>query len=223
MGDTATVVRLLHGVPEDPAQPSWGGRYVRAWPRPSAAVDRVTTRADQIELFGILELALPVGPEAPASVEARMAIENQSLIGHFGPDRRMHFRFSPKDPKVYSLRHSQQRARPRWPVGRSYVGSAATRPRARRGGGPAALVDRRSVAGTGRGRPRGRPQREPVARRLPEGLRGSDGARPVGDTRPSSASGWPERSNVLPCATWQPVPRSASGNCGRTSACISRA
>ena len=31
MGDTPTVSRLLRGAPEDPTQPSWGGRYVRAW------------------------------------------------------------------------------------------------------------------------------------------------------------------------------------------------
>jgi hypothetical protein len=56
----------------------------------------MTTRADHIELFGILELALPVGPDAPARPEGRMVIENQSLIGHLGADRRLHFRFSPK-------------------------------------------------------------------------------------------------------------------------------
>ena len=101
MGDSPTVARLLRGAPEDPAQPGWGGRYVRAWERPYARFDRLTTRADQIELFGILELALPVDAAAPAQVEARMVIENQSLIGQLGSDRRMHFRFSPKDPKVY--------------------------------------------------------------------------------------------------------------------------
>ena len=101
MGDTPTVSRLLRGTPDDPAAPGWGGRYVRAWARPYVTFDRMTTRADEMELFGILELALPIGPDAPALPDARMVIENQSLVGHLGADRRMRFRFSPKGPKVY--------------------------------------------------------------------------------------------------------------------------
>ena len=34
MGDTPSVAWLLSGTPEDPSQPGWGGRFVRAWERP---------------------------------------------------------------------------------------------------------------------------------------------------------------------------------------------
>ena len=34
MGDSPSVGYLLHGTPEDPSQPGWGGRFVRAWERP---------------------------------------------------------------------------------------------------------------------------------------------------------------------------------------------
>ena len=71
MGDTPTVSRLLRGTPEDPSQPSWGGRYVRAWTRPFATFERLTTAADRIEHFAILELVLPLGDGAPANPEAR--------------------------------------------------------------------------------------------------------------------------------------------------------
>lgn len=101
MGDSPTVGWLLRGAPELPFQPGWGGRYVRAWARPHARFDRLTTAADRIEYCGILELVLPLGGGAPADAEARMVVENQSLVGHRDGDGAMRFRFCPKDPKTY--------------------------------------------------------------------------------------------------------------------------
>ena len=101
MGDTPTVSWLLRGDPGLPYQPGWGGRYVRAWSRPFARFDRLTTAEDRMEIFGILELVLPLGPDAPAAPEARMLIENQALVGHVAGDGTVRFRFCAKDPKVY--------------------------------------------------------------------------------------------------------------------------
>lgn len=101
MGDTPTVGWLLRGTPSDPTQPGWGGRYVRAWPRPYAQFDRLTTREDRIEQFAILELNLPLGVGAPAQPEARLMIENQALVGTAVGAGTMRFRFSPKDAKTY--------------------------------------------------------------------------------------------------------------------------
>jgi hypothetical protein len=101
MGDTPTVAWLLRGEPAMPFQPGWGGRYVRAWTRPYAFFDRLTTAADRIEHCGILELALPLGADAPAAPEARLVIENQSLTGHVDGAGAMRFRFSPKEAKTY--------------------------------------------------------------------------------------------------------------------------
>ena len=101
MGDTPTFSWLLRGNPEMPFQPGWGGRYVRAWTRPYVQFDRITTAADQMEHFGILELALPLGPNAPATPEAVMVIENQRLVGHLDGTGTIRFRFCPKDAKVY--------------------------------------------------------------------------------------------------------------------------
>jgi hypothetical protein len=101
MGDTPSVGWLLKGTPGEPTLPGWGGRFVRAWERPYARFDRLTTAEDRIELFGILELVLPLGAGAPEKPEGRMVVENQSLTGH--PDGRgnLRFRFCPRDPKVF--------------------------------------------------------------------------------------------------------------------------
>jgi hypothetical protein len=100
MGDTPSVVYLLRDRPEDPSTPGWGGQFVRAWERPYAVFERLTTAADRIEQFGVLELALPLGEGASPQPEVIMHIENQSIKG-FVDASTMRFRFSPKEAKTY--------------------------------------------------------------------------------------------------------------------------
>jgi hypothetical protein len=102
MGDTPTVSWLLRGDPGQPGLPGWGGRFVRAWERPFARFDRLTTATDRLEVFGILELVLPLGPGAPEKPEATMIVTNQSLIGHPDGQGNMRFRFCPRDPKEFT-------------------------------------------------------------------------------------------------------------------------
>jgi hypothetical protein len=101
MGDSPSVAYLLHGTPADPAQPGWGGRFVRAWERPYQVFRRLTGPEDRIEQFGVLALALPLGKATPERPEAQLVIENQQSPGFVSPDGVMHFRFSPKDAKAY--------------------------------------------------------------------------------------------------------------------------
>lgn len=101
MGDTPSVGWLLTGTPEDPSQPGWGGRFVRAWERPYSLFDHLPTTDDSLEEFGILELALPLGDGVPERPHAQIAVENQSLIGHAAGDGTMRFRFSPKAAHAY--------------------------------------------------------------------------------------------------------------------------
>lgn len=103
MGDTPSVGYLLHGTPDDPSQPGWGGQFVRAWERPCVRFDRLTTRDDRMEVFGILELALPVGDGAPEEPRARLVVENQSLAGHVPGDGTIRFRFCPKGAKTFDF------------------------------------------------------------------------------------------------------------------------
>ena len=103
MGDTPSVAWLLRGSAIDPTKPSWGGSYVRAWKRPCLRLDRMPTDEDRMEVFGILELVLPV-EEAPEQARAFLIVENQKLIGHLANDDTMRFRFCPKAAKQYSFR-----------------------------------------------------------------------------------------------------------------------
>ena len=103
MGDTPSVAWLLKGEPEDPSKPGWGGQFVRAWEPRNSRFERLTTKEDRMEVFGILELALPLGDGAPDRPEAQLVVENQRLVGHVGEDRTMRFRFCPKEAKAFSF------------------------------------------------------------------------------------------------------------------------
>lgn len=102
MGDTPSLNWLLKGQPGDPGQPGWGGRFVRAWERPFARFERLTTAEDRLEIFGILELVLPLGPDAPEKPEARLVVTNQTLVGQPDGKGNLRFRFCPRDPKVFT-------------------------------------------------------------------------------------------------------------------------
>jgi hypothetical protein len=96
MGDTPSVGWLLKGTPDDPSQPGWGGRFVRAWERPYSRFERMTTKEDRMEVFGVLELVLRMGNDIPEQPEAMLAVENQRLPGYAPGDGTMRFRFCPK-------------------------------------------------------------------------------------------------------------------------------
>jgi hypothetical protein len=104
MGDTPSVGWVLKGNPDDPSQSGWGGRFVRAWKRPYSRFERMTTKEDRMEVFGILELVLPIGNDIPEQPEAVLVVENQKLPGHAPGDGTMRFRFCPKAAKSYGFR-----------------------------------------------------------------------------------------------------------------------
>ena len=103
MGDTPSLGRLLEGIPGDPSQPGWGGRYVRAWKRPHQVLGRLPSKDDRIEIFGILELVLPLGDQFPEKPEGFLIVDNQSLPGHVTGDGNIRFRFSPKSAKRFDF------------------------------------------------------------------------------------------------------------------------
>ena len=103
MGDTPSVAWLLKGAPETPSTPGWGGQFVRAWDRPYLRFDRLTTKEERMEVFGILELVLPLGAGAPEKAEAHLMVENQSLPGDAAGDGTMRFRFCPKEAKPHAF------------------------------------------------------------------------------------------------------------------------
>jgi hypothetical protein len=103
MGDTPSVSWLLKGNPETPEHPSWGGHFVRAWKRPYALYNRLTSEEERIDEFSILEMAFPLGSAIPEKPEARLLVENQSLPGYVTEDGTMRFRFCPKASQGYKF------------------------------------------------------------------------------------------------------------------------
>lgn len=101
MGDTPSVTYLLKGTPEDPTQPSWGGRYVRIWDGRKTVFTRLTTEADQAEAFGVVEFVLPLPAGMTGSHKARMIFDNRIPAEGFNDGKSLRFRFSPRDAKVW--------------------------------------------------------------------------------------------------------------------------
>ncbi|MEZ4850996.1 MAG: DUF1593 domain-containing protein, partial [Bacteroidia bacterium] len=94
MGDTPSLTWLLYGNPEDPAQPSWGGQFVRAWDRPHKVFHRMTTQKDSIEQFGVLEFRLPLPSDGIQDPFATMQID-RPIKAEIKNDT-VRFLFSPK-------------------------------------------------------------------------------------------------------------------------------
>jgi hypothetical protein len=102
MGDTPSVYYVLGQHPEDPAQPNWGGSFVRAWERPRVVFDRFTSVRDRVEQYAIVDIVLPPGHGVTISHRAHLAIENQLLPGFVDATGALRFRFSPKAAKTWS-------------------------------------------------------------------------------------------------------------------------
>ena len=100
MGDTPSLAMFLHGTPEDPSQPGWGGQYVRAWERPHKVFTRITTEQDSIEQFGVLELRLPFHQDSVKEPYAIMDID-RPMQAQILKDT-VRFLFSPKNAATYS-------------------------------------------------------------------------------------------------------------------------
>ncbi|MCD8535007.1 MAG: DUF1593 domain-containing protein [Verrucomicrobia bacterium] len=103
MGDTPSVSWLLRGHPESPDQPGWGGQFVRAWKRPHVHMNHLPQEGDHMEIFGILELALPLPQPAQTGFTSQLLVENQALKGFVAPDQTLRFRFSPKAARTYEF------------------------------------------------------------------------------------------------------------------------
>lgn len=104
MGDSPSVGRLLHGVPEDPSQPSWGGKFVRIWDGRKTVFSRMTTEADEVEVFGVVEYAIPAPEGFTAGHKIRVMLDNRVPLPVVLEGRSLRFRFSPRDAKVWMYR-----------------------------------------------------------------------------------------------------------------------
>jgi hypothetical protein len=104
MGDSPSVGYLLRGVPEDPTQPGWGGRFQRIWDGRTTTFQRMTTEADEVEVFGVTEFALPLPAGMTREHGVRVMLDNRVPTPVTNDGRDLRFRFSPRDAKVWTYR-----------------------------------------------------------------------------------------------------------------------
>ena len=102
MGDTPSVAYLLCGTPDDPSGPSWGGSFVRIWDGRRTVFDRLTTEADRVEVFGIVEFALSAPDGWTDHNTTTMVFDNRVPVTAGNEGTVLRFRFSPRDAKVWS-------------------------------------------------------------------------------------------------------------------------
>jgi len=101
MGDTPSVCHLLHGSADDPSQPGWGGQFVRVWDGRKAFIDRLTTAADEVEVFGVVEFALPLPAGMSAADAAQVAFGRRAPVPVVNDGRALRVRFSPRDAQTW--------------------------------------------------------------------------------------------------------------------------
>jgi hypothetical protein len=102
MGDSPSIGYLMRGTPDDPTQPSWGGRFTRVWDGRKTIFDRLTTEADRAEVFGVVEFVLPVPRGMTRDDAARMIFDGRIPAEATNDGRLLRFRFAPRDAKVWS-------------------------------------------------------------------------------------------------------------------------
>lgn len=99
-GDSPDLMWFLNGG-QDPAQPSWGGQYVRVWDGRKKVFNRLTTSADTAEVYGVTEFTLPVPPGYSSSNTTRMLFDGRVPAPAANEGEVLRFRFAPKAPQVW--------------------------------------------------------------------------------------------------------------------------
>lgn len=102
MGDSPSVVRLLHGDPDDPSKAGWGGKYVPVWDGRKTVFTHLTTEADHVEVFGVTEFALPVPAGMTSKNTAKLLVEGRMPAEGSNDGHVLRFLFSPRDAKVWA-------------------------------------------------------------------------------------------------------------------------
>jgi hypothetical protein len=101
MGDSPSVGYLLSGASADPARGGWGGRFVRVWDDRKTTFTRLTTRADEAEVFGVVEFRLPVPPGMTTGQSATMVFDGRIRARGSVEAGMLRFRFSPRDARFW--------------------------------------------------------------------------------------------------------------------------
>lgn len=101
MGDSPSITHVLGAAAEDPAAEGLGGRFVPVWRERNARFDRLTTAADQVEAFAIVEIALSAPADLADLSGTRMYVDQRLPMPAERQGDRLVFRFSPRDAKYW--------------------------------------------------------------------------------------------------------------------------
>jgi len=102
MGDSPSVAWLLCGDPENPSAPGWGGQFKKIGPPAKTNFTRLTTKDDQVEIFGVVEFNIPLPFDVPTNSGFKVTFDNRVSVPVEVDNGRIRFRFAPRDPKVWS-------------------------------------------------------------------------------------------------------------------------
>jgi hypothetical protein len=107
MGDTPSLLYLMHGDPDQPMGESWGGSFEKLSYSPSVIFERNTTLSDTIPVYSIIEFHLegPVINIPEDSSCFTMTIANQTWSGYYRGDGNYAVRYAPKQAEslAYSI------------------------------------------------------------------------------------------------------------------------
>ncbi|WP_128545262.1 nucleoside hydrolase-like domain-containing protein [Larkinella soli] len=110
MGDTPSLLYVMHGNPNDPARESWGGSFEPFRHSPRRVYHRTTTTADTVPVYSVVEFHFN-GPEVdlpPDSACFTMAVQSrageQTWPGYSLGKGRYVIRYAPKQTEVLTYR-----------------------------------------------------------------------------------------------------------------------
>ena len=101
MGDTPSVLYMMHGDPADPTTDSWGGRFVSFDHSSRYVYHRQLTAQDTVAAYGIIEIWMD-GPEQPYMTVGTpcltLTTDRQDWDGYYMGEGRYLVRYCPKGP-----------------------------------------------------------------------------------------------------------------------------
>ena len=110
MGDTPSLLYLMHGNSENPMDESWGGSFENLFHSPRLVYNRNTTIADTATVYSVMEFHLK-GPEisippdsACFTMNVKAGIGEQKWDGFYLGDGRYAVRYAPKQSEMISYK-----------------------------------------------------------------------------------------------------------------------
>ena len=102
MGDTPSLLYMMHGDPNDPSAECWGGWFEPLHHSPRTVFHRATTEADTVACYSIIEWRFR-GPKIDQAVGTPVltaTIDRQQWAGYYLGEGEYMLRYSPKQPAV---------------------------------------------------------------------------------------------------------------------------